>query len=151
MQRDPTVGEKIRKDTGGKINVVVDAVAIDSSAAICAQAIGPGGGVYLSLLGTECSRPDVKSIFFLAYGCSGEAYICEGEHFPADPSMFDFMVSFAPISERLLKEGKWKTHPTRLRPGGLIGVLDGMQEMREGRGPSGEKWIYRVDDTVWPS
>ena len=54
---------------------------------------------------------------------------------------------FVGIVEGLLKEGKIKAHPAKVRKGGLKGVLDGLQEMREGK-VSGEKLVYRVGDTV---
>ena len=36
-------------------------------------------------------------------------------------------------------------HPPSLRQGGLAGILDGMQEMKQGR-VSGEKLVYLVGD-----
>lgn len=126
-----------------------DTVAVETSAAICAAAIGPAGGHYVNLLGIDCPRSDVTSEFFLSYGVSGESYIFENETYPAEPSYYDFAVEFAELSGRLWEEGKWKTHPYRVGTGELLGALDGMQQMREGRGPSGEKWVYRTEDTVW--
>jgi hypothetical protein len=47
-------------------------------------------------------------------------------------------------------EGKLKPHPQRVGSGGLLGAIEGMQEMRVGN-YSGEKLVYRVDETNWPS
>lgn len=126
-----------------------DTVAIDSTAAICAEALGAGGGVYCNLLGVDCPRPDVKSIFFLGYSLSGEEYIFEGERYEAQPEDFVFGAKFADIAERLWAEGKWKAHPQRVGNRGLLGVTDGMQEMREGK-VSGEKLVYRINETILP-
>ena len=45
--------------------------------------------------------------------------------------------------------GKWVPHPVSVKGGGLLGAVEGMQRMREGTGPSGEKWVYRVEETEW--
>lgn len=59
------------------------------------------------------------------------------------------MLEFLSIAEKLWEEGKWKPHPTRVGSGGLIGVLGGMKEMKEGK-VSGEKLVYLVDETKLP-
>ncbi|KAI9707874.1 MAG: hypothetical protein M1820_004480 [Bogoriella megaspora] len=148
--RDPDVGEQILHQTAGALTDVFDTVAEEATAAICAKAIGPHGGVYCNLLGTDCPRKDVQSIFYLGYSQSGEEYIFEGEMYPAEPGDFVFGSKFYGIADKLWAEGKWQPHPQRVRQGGLIGAVDGMQEMRSGKGPSGEKWVYLVDDTKWP-
>lgn len=80
---------------------------------------------------------------------SGEAYIFEGDHYEARPEDFAFARVWYGLAERLWGERKWKPHPQRLNEGGLLGAITGMQEMREGR-VSGEKLVYRIDETVWP-
>lgn len=145
------VGTQIRADTNGRITKVFDTVAVESSAGICAAAIGPKGGHYVNLLGIDCPRPDVKSEFFLAYGVSGEKYIFEGEEMPAEPGYYEFTVKLARIAETLWAEGAFQVHPYSVLEGGLNGVLEGMQRMRERKGPSGEKWVYRTSDTKWPA
>lgn len=97
----------------------------------------------------ESPRSDIRSIFFLGYNVSGETYIFEGETYSASPEDFAFGKNFTAVAEKLWLEGKWKTHPNRVRPGGLVGVLAGMQEVKEGK-VSGEKLVYRVDETEWP-
>ena len=128
---------------------VLDTVATEATAAICAKAIGPNGGMYCNLLGVDCPRLDVKSIFFLGYSMSGEQYIFEGEVYPAQPDDFTFGARWYKIAERLWIDGKWKPHPDRIEPGGFLGAVDGMQQMREGK-VSGVKLVYQVDDTKWP-
>jgi len=150
-QRDPDLGEKINKDTNNSLTKIFDTVAIDSTAKACATAFGAQGGLYCNLLGAECPRKDVKSEFFLGYSMSGEGYIFEGDAYPAQPEDFVFAKKWVETAEELWDQARWKCHPDRLFPGGLNGALDGMQAMREGKGPSGEKWVYRIDDTVWSS
>ncbi|KAH8705822.1 putative zinc-binding oxidoreductase ToxD [Talaromyces proteolyticus] len=145
----PKVGEKIRAATDDKLKIVFDTVNVESSAAICADAIGPDGGRYCNLLGLDCPRSDVQSTFFLGYSVSGESYIFEGEKYDARPQDFDFASKFMRIAEKLWDEGRWKPHPQRVGSCGLLGALAGMDEMRKGR-YSGEKLVYRVEETTWP-
>lgn len=125
-----------------------DTVATESTAKICAEAFGSEGGAYCSLLEVNCPRPDVESIFFLGYSLSGEEYIFEGEKFEAQPEDFVFAVKFMEVAEKLWAQGKWTPHPQRIMRRGLLGIVEGMQEMREGK-VSGEKLVYRVDETKW--
>lgn len=53
---------------------------------------------------------------------------------------------FWKLTEELFREGKLKPHPIRVGKDGLVGVFEGMQEMREGR-VSGVKLVYRVGET----
>ena len=148
-QRSPNVGDQIRTATNNNLTTVFDTVSTEATATICANAIGPDGGKYCNLLGVDCPRPDVESTFFLGYSMSGESYISEGETYEAQPEDFTFATKWYDLAERLWAEGKWQPHPQSVRSGGLLGAVDGMQEMREGR-ISGVKLVYRVDETTWP-
>jgi hypothetical protein len=131
------------------LRTVFDTVALETTASICAAAIGRDGGVYCNLLGVDCPRKDVESIFFLGYSLSGESYIFEGETYEAQPELFVYGTKFYAIAEKLWAEGKWKAHPSRIESGGLLGAVAGMQEMREGK-VSGQKLVYRIAETEWP-
>lgn len=124
-------------------------MSTEVTSAICAKAIGPAGGIYCNLLGAYSPRADVESIFFLGYSMSGEAYIFEGEQMEAKPEDLEFGAQFYSIAEKLWADKKWTPHPQRVEEGGLLGITDGLQQMREGR-VRGEKLVYLVDDTVWP-
>lgn len=126
-----------------------DTVSTEATAAICTEAFGPDGGIYCNLLGVDCPRSDVESVFFLGYSISGEEYIFEGQRYAAAPEDFVHGARFALIAEKLWAAGKWKPHPQRVEKGGLSGVCDGLQQMREGK-YSGEKLVYRTDETTWP-
>ena len=65
---------------------------------------------------------------------------------PAKEEDARFANMFVGVAEGLLREGKIKGHPASVRKGGLGGVLEGLQEMRDGK-VSGEKLVYRVADT----
>lgn len=47
------------------------------------------------------------------------------------------------MAEKLFAQGKLKPHPQMVGDGGLKGVFDGLQKMREGK-VSGQKLVYRV-------
>ena len=133
---------------------MLDCVATPETAAICASAFSTrtdnGEKLYCNLLGAEIDRADVKSLFFLGYSMSGEAYIFEDEHYPAAPSDLEFAREWVGVAEKLWAEGKWKAHPQQIEKGGLGGLEAGMKEMKEGR-VRGVKLVYRVDETDWPS
>lgn len=114
------------------------------------QHLDSDGGRYCNLLGVECPRPDVESIFFLGYDMSGEAYMYEGDLYPAKPEAFAFGRRWYRTAEELWASGKWQPHRQSVGIGGLLGLLDGLQTMRQGL-VSGEKLVYRVEDTQWPS
>lgn len=144
------MGKHINEETHNKLSLVYDTVNIPATAAVCAEAFGDQGGEYVNLLGNVCSRPDVTSTFFLGYDVSGEDYIFQHEKFEAKPDSLAWAVKYLPIVETLWKEGKWKAHPQRIGIGGLQGVLEGLQILRDGK-YSGEKLVYRVDETEWPT
>ena len=127
----------------------MDCVSTPETAKICADAIGPLGGKYCNLLDVEIPRPDVESIYFLAYSASGEPYIFENERYEADSEYFEHAMRFAEEANKLWAQGKWESHPRSEQNGGLTGALEGMAVMRAGR-YSGEKLVYRIDETKWP-
>lgn len=144
------MGADIREATDDKLMKVLDTVSKESSAKISGEALSSKGGTYVNLLGEyDAPRSDVKSIFFLVYGITGEEYIFEGKHWEAQPTYLEFAKRFFPLLEKLWGEGKWMEHPREVRPGGLLGVLDGMKDMKEGK-ISGYKLLYRVEETQWP-
>ncbi|KAG8163099.1 hypothetical protein KVR01_007577 [Diaporthe batatas] len=148
--RASNVGKNIFEATEGSINKVYDTVSTPDSAAICAAAFGPHGGTYCNLLGIECPRSDIESVYFLGYDMSGEAYIFERESYPARPDALEFGRKWYSLAEELWAGGKWQNHRQKVGDNGLLGVIDGMEKMRQGL-VSGEKLVYRVDDTEWPS
>lgn len=58
-----------------------------------------------------------------------------------------FMEMFIQIMEGLLVDGKIKVNPPSVCRGGVRGIFDGLQAMREGK-MSGEKLVYRVADKL---
>lgn len=144
------IGKQINQFTDDSLHLVLDCVALPSTAEICAAAFGSQGGIYCNLLDVKCPRENVESIFFFGYSLSGESYIFESEHYDAQPEFFNFGRQYLTVVEKLWERGLWKAHPQLNRSGGLNGIFAGMQKMREGR-VSGGKLVYHVDETDWPS
>lgn len=142
------VGERINQYTNNSLCKILDCVSTDSTAAQCAKAFGSLGGIYCNLLGVQCARPDVKSVFFLGYSISGESYIFESDKYNAQPEFLAFGKQYLDVVEKLWEKGLFKVHPQWKRAAGLNGIIDGMQAMREGR-VSGAKLVYRVSETDW--
>ena len=92
------------------------------------------------------SRNDIEKKHTSGYTVFGEAFDKLGAHVPAKPKDFEHAKMFWKLTEALFEQGKLKPHPARVGKGGLLGVFDGLQEMREGK-VSGVKLVYRVEDT----
>jgi hypothetical protein len=65
----------------------------------------------------------------------------QGQVMESPLEKFESAVKFAEVAERLLAEGKIKPHPKDVREGGLKGVLDGIQDLREKK-VRGKKLVY---------
>lgn len=129
-----------------------DCISEGSSVKICADALSTSSSSkkYSSFLGVpDFPRTDVEKTATLAHSAFGEELSFAGPEtlkIPAKREDATFMEMSIPIAEGLLADGKIKAHPPSVRGGGLRGVLDGWQAMREGQ-VSGEKLVYRIADT----
>ena len=146
---DPSAAEQIRHYTNNNLKYAFDTISLEQSAAICAAALSSASGcTYSSLLKVKLPRDDIENKYTLVYTVANEYFRMgqEGPEFPAKREDFEFAKKFGDIAEKLLAEGKFKVHPPSVRKGGLKGVLEGLQEMREGK-VSAEKLVYRVSET----
>lgn len=80
------------------------------------------------------------------YTIFNESFQKAGRDNPAMPDDFEFAKKFSGITEKLLAEGKLKTHPEKVGAKGLEGALQGMQDMKDDK-VSGNKLVYRVRET----
>ncbi|CAI6242887.1 unnamed protein product [Periconia digitata] len=142
--KSPTVGQDIRKLTNDNLKHVLDCIAFDSTAAICAEAISSKGGKYSSLLSiAKFPRDDVVNAATLAYTGFGESFTKSGKDFPALPDHLAVQERFWKMVGELLAQEKFQPHPHVVRDGGLEGVLQGLDDMRKDA-VSGVKLVYRV-------
>lgn len=108
------------------------------------------GGVYSTLLPVPADEvksinPKVEVKSTLGYTVVGEGFKFGPNEIPAKPEDFEFGKTFWEMSRGLLAEGKIKVHrPSVNKYGkGLDGVLEGMQQMKNGK-VSGEKLVYTL-------
>lgn len=141
---DPTCAEQIKKFTDNKLKYAMDCISIESSAAICADALSSSpGSIYTTLLPIKSPRSDVESKNTLAYSLFGEEVLFGDRNVPASKEDFEFGKMFWALATKLLGEGKIKVHKPTVRSGGLGGVLSGLQELKENK-ISGEKLVYVI-------
>ncbi|THC98053.1 hypothetical protein EYZ11_002479 [Aspergillus tanneri] len=144
--RDPAAAEEIHRFTGNELRLVLDTIALEDSAKFCDKAISTDGGDYSALLSVEIARENVRNRWTLAFSIFGEELKFGNSLFPAKPEDKAFAEKFWATAQKLLAEGKVKPHPVSVRQGGLRGVLEGMQAMKEDK-VSGEKLVYRVGES----
>lgn len=92
-------------------------------------------------------REDVEARTTLGYTIFGEGFTKAfgPGHFPASQEDYEFGKKFWKLSEKLLAEGKFKVHRPDVRGGGLEGVLEGLDELRQGK-VSGKKLVYKISE-----
>lgn len=80
----------------------------------------------------------------LGYTLTGEAFKwAGGMDMPAKPEDFEFAKMFWDLATKLITSQQITVHPTKVGTGGLEGVLDGLEQLKEGK-VSGVKLVYRI-------
>jgi len=146
----PDVGAKIRKASGNKIFYAWDAIAEGNSAQISSDALSsdsksPSGKKpqYSNILRAKSPREDVETHTTIMYTSFGEDYTKRGNTTPAKPEDFEFMKKFVSVAQKLIDDGKIKPHSIDLRSKGIDGILDGLEDMKNGK-VSGKKLVYKL-------
>ena len=147
--KDPQCGEKINADTKDSLKLIWDTISLEASAKICAAAMSsdPSGARYGSILPVKFPREGVETTMTFMYTIFNDEFVKGGNETPAIQEDFDFAKMFFEMTERLLAEGKLKTHPEGVGAGGLEGVLKGLQDLKNDK-VSGKKLVYRVGETA---
>jgi NADPH:quinone reductase-like Zn-dependent oxidoreductase len=144
---DPSSPAKIREYTKDKLKFAFDTISLPESAKFCAEALTSGpGGWYGNILSEKSPRDDVKYTNTLAYTAFGEYTVIRGHELPASQEDFEFAKKWMGLIKEYLAAGKFKVHSPKVGSGGLKGVLQGLQDMRDGK-VSGAKLVYRVGET----
>lgn len=63
---------------------------------------------------------------------------------PAKPQDFEFAKTFWELATKLIASQQLTVHPAKIGSGGFEGVLDGLNQLKEGK-VSGVKLVYRID------
>jgi len=141
------VGSKIREFSNNSLKYAWDTISIPDSAKICSEALSSESGCkYGTILPVKPPRDDLEVTNTLMYTIFNEPFEKGGRMTEPSKEDFEFAKKFFGITEKLLAEGKLKTHPEKVGERGLEGALEGMQHMKEGK-VSGVKLVYRVADT----
>ncbi|KAK5078520.1 hypothetical protein LTR64_003067 [Lithohypha guttulata] len=146
--RDSDCAKKINKDTNDSLKLAWDTISLEPSAKICSEALSSdsSGARYGSILPVKLPRDGVETTMTFMYTIFNDPFEKAGRQTPAVPEDFEFAKKFFDITEKMLAEGKLKTHPEQVGPKGLEGALQGMQDLKNDK-VTGKKLVYRVRET----
>jgi len=124
-----------------------DCISTEDSVRISSEALSMSGGTIVTLApGLTSHKPNVTVKSILAYTAIGEEVGWENSSrgtIPAKSEDYEFAKNFWTLTERLLAHGRLKPHPISKREGGLDGILDGLNDLRDGKN-SGVKLVYTL-------
>ncbi|KIW21320.1 hypothetical protein PV08_01900 [Exophiala spinifera] len=138
--RDPDCAKKIREYTNDSLKYVWDTISLPNTAQICADAIGPAGGVYGTVLDIQSPRSDVVTTVSMGYTATGEPVKKWGWDVTDTKEDFEFMKKWIAEVEPMLAQGRVKVHPPKVGKG-LEHVLEGLDLLRHDK-VSGQKLVY---------
>ncbi|KAK3615960.1 hypothetical protein LTR56_026278 [Elasticomyces elasticus] len=148
---DPDCAALIRQETGDKLRHVFDCISNDGSARISAESLAPSATAagtlqYATLLPVDSfPRSDVEQSFVLGYTAFGESFEFLGQQNPAVPADYAICTKYWPLMTSLIAEGKLKASRFEVREGGLDGIFEGLQILRDGKN-SAMKLVYRISE-----
>lgn len=129
---------------------MIDTVAEAETMQLCYTAIGRAGGKYTALEmypESLATRKTVKPDFVMGITMLGKRIALDrGYAREPDPEMREFGEKWFRQVQKMVDEGKIKSHPVRVMGGGFAGILKGLDLLRS-RTVSGEKLVYRISQT----
>ncbi|KAE9382259.1 oxidoreductase [Stipitochalara longipes BDJ] len=137
---DSSAPSKIQALTKDSLTLCVDCFSEQSSYDFCSKTL-PTGASYRCIGPVQPDRSDIDFQLVMGVLYFNAPFKIQDQILPAPPELCQSAVAFAKTAEHLLKEGKIKPHPKEIREGGLKGVLDGIQDMREKK-VRGKKLVY---------
>ena len=130
-----------KEDLGRKISNVFDAISENGSLEATLRIIEPNGGTICTVLPPKLFAKD-KENFRYPDGVNATN--------SSVPRVFsthkDFGYVWSRYLGRLLETERLKAHPHEVIPGGLKGVLVGLNNLKNGKA-SGVKYVYIIEDT----
>ncbi|KAI1371646.1 putative alcohol dehydrogenase [Hypoxylon crocopeplum] len=130
-----------KEGLGKKVPYVLDAISENGSLETTLRFLDPNGGAVSTMLPPSLFAKD-KENFKYPDGVRAVN--------TAVPRVFsthkDFGYIWSRYIGRLLEDGRMKPHPYEVIPGGLGGVLTGLQNLKNGKA-SAVKYVYRIEDT----
>ena len=145
----PTCAEDIKLYTKNSLKYVLDVITETKTMKLCYAAIGRAGGKHTGLEyvneGLALSmRRTVKSDWVIGLTLPGKGVALPGGYgSEPDPECREFGRKWFEAMQRLLDNGKIRSHPPCIMPGRFQGILEGVEMMRR-REVSGEKLVYFI-------
>ena len=148
--KSPTCATDIRTYTRNSLRYVLDTVAEAETMKLCYAAIGRAGGKYTALeLYSEdlATRKMVKPDWVMGIEMLGKKIALEyGYAREPNAELRVFGEKWFRQVQRMVDEGRIRSHPVRVMGGGFEGILQGLDLMRN-RTVSGEKLVYQIGRT----
>ncbi|MCJ1406593.1 hypothetical protein MMC19_000659 [Ptychographa xylographoides] len=145
--KSPTCATDIRAYTKNTLSYALDCITEANTMQICYAAIGRAGGRYTGLEPypeLQHTRKAVKPDWVMALTIYGKKVALDGVYGrDACPEDRIFGRKWFATVQKLLDQGKLRSHPIKIGSGAFEGVLEGVDQMRK-RTISGEKLVYRV-------
>lgn len=130
-----------REDLGTKVVNVFDAISEGGSLEAIARIIDVNKGVVNTVLPPILFAKDKENFKFPAGVKVFQSSIPQ-----IQTSHKDFGYVWSRYLGRLFAEGRLTPHPYEVIPGGLSGILKGLQNLKDGKA-SAVKYVYRVEET----
>lgn len=146
--RSPSCTQDIKKLTRNSLKYVLDCISEPETMQFCYACLGRAGGKYTALepyVEFLHTRPrTVRPDWVLGPVVLGKKLGWpEPFNKEADAAAREFAIGWFKTAQRLLDEGKLKTHPIRVMEGGLEKVVDGLEVLKK-KEVSGQKLIYTL-------
>ncbi|KAF4513677.1 hypothetical protein G6O67_000918 [Ophiocordyceps sinensis] len=143
---DDDAAADMRASTSDGLGLCWDTVSTAWTAGFCARALSSEGGRLATLLPLTSPRARVECADTMAYTVFGEDWAMGSRSFAARTDDFEFGKTWWTLVEGLLRQGRIRPHRIEVGTGGLQGVLEGLDRLRDSR-VSGHKLVYRVGET----
>lgn len=141
--------EILRSTTQGRIQIAVDCIATGQSATICASNMEISGGKYISFTGaSQIHDPRITVVKIFGFTMLNREFLFESKGIRAEINLEDvkFATDFARRAERLIALNAIKHSAAEVRPGGLNGIISGLEDMKAGR-VRGKRLVYVIEST----
>ncbi|KAF3107915.1 hypothetical protein TWF569_005517 [Orbilia oligospora] len=144
-RNNPNIAEDIKKALNGKeLHHAFDAFSEHPSAEPLAANLSPNGKL-VGILPYKEALSNGHKLKFAYVGSGHKVYpkLNTEEEFKADQ---DFVQIFSSYLEKLLREGRFKTHPVEVLAGGLNGIPEGLNRLKEQK-VKASKLVARISET----
>lgn len=143
---DPGAPDEVKKLANNKLNYAIDCISGPQNpvgATFCAASLAPGGKYSCLAPMLSCGREDVQDFATVGYSFLGEPWSMMGQTYSASQEDFEFSMHFSELVEKLLAQGRLKSHPVEMRDGGLNAFAEGVEDLKNAK-VSGRKLVIRT-------